>query len=656
MNDSFRSTIETQSDRLWKRIWAQWSVGGPLQVECWLKPDEIADLDEHVLIDLLYCEFCLRCESGESPTIDEYLARFPSLELPLRRQLMVHRELVDVLKEASGTDAQAARVPHRATIQPSAFDSTTSFAERCEIKADPPTATGRLPDSIGEYRVIELLGSGTQAEVYRAVHPVLGRDVVIKRSRHRLADDPSRAERFLTEGRSLAQLRHANLVQIYDVAFDQGRPYLVMEYVSGETLDQYARRVVPTARRAALLVAKIARAVGSAHIKGIMHRDIKPTNVLIDSLGEPRLLDFGLARVTNLWDSSERCPSGVSGTPAYMAPEQARGHPEAEDRRSDIFALGGLLYFLLTRRDPIVGDSLAAVLERARQAQWDRQMLNQSAAPRRLRAICEKAMAANPNDRYADAEQLANQLEAFASGKFGRRVLLTGALSLAALATAVGIERVVLNLRAPSRKPNLARDACDLESLPTDNHSPANLPRPRLSIRVWRDGRFFDLVDVVPVQPGDEFRITTEVPPGLYSALFSVNGRGEMIHLAQSPAAAEGHTLHYPKEDDHTVPLVGPPGTEFLFACGRRSGPVAAYKIEQAWKGSGNWPNLPEMCVWRLVGGALYPVQRPRDFGTPVPRPDPEGQLQDSLQSFCRRVRAEVDWLEGIVYCLRGKP
>ena len=149
---------------------------------------------------------------------------------------------------------------------------------------------------------------------------------------------PTASPAWSSEGRLLVDLEHPNLVRIYDLDFHDDRPFLVMEYVHGRNLEEYARDEPVTPRRAAALVAKLAEVMAVAHRHGIIHCDIKPKNILIDKLGEPRLIDFGMARLRHAW--SDRVESSLGGTVAYMAPEQARLEIDRIGPRSDIFALG----------------------------------------------------------------------------------------------------------------------------------------------------------------------------------------------------------------------------------------------------------------------------------------------------------------------------
>jgi predicted Ser/Thr protein kinase len=290
---------------------------------------------------------------------------------------------------------------------------------------------GTLPDAIGKYKVVGWLGKGGEADVYRVVHIKLGNDLVLKLSRRRVGADDQTG--LFEEGKLLVDLQHPNLVRIYDCDFHDDRPFLVMEYVHGRNLEQYAGEEPVTQRRAAALVAKLAAVMAVAHQHGIIHCDIKPRNILIDKLGEPRLIDFGMARLRHAW--SDRVHPSWGGTLAYMAPEQARLEVDRIGPRSDIFALGGVLYFLLTGHAPFSGKDQNEIWERARRCEFEAGALRAAKVPRRLERICLKAMEADPSRRHSSAEALAHDLDAFLA-RPRRLAVLTGLLLLAAVLAA----------------------------------------------------------------------------------------------------------------------------------------------------------------------------------------------------------------------------
>lgn len=288
-----------------------------------------------------------------------------------------------------------------------------------------------LPDRIGKYRVVECLGRGGQGAVFRAVHPVLGRDVVIKWASFGV--QPEIQQRLAEEGRILAQLEDPGLVRVYDVDSHAGRPFVVFEYIAGQSLADILRRQRLSSRAAARIVAEVARVIDYAHHHGVVHRDLKPANVLIDANGRPRLLDFGLALLARPWSGAAVCESGVSGTLSYMAPEQANGQAELIGPRTDVFGLGALLYAMLARRPPHMGETSQAVWESARQGNVIPPRRHNPRIPRSLDKLCRQALAADPDQRLASAAQFRRALLAYL-----RRPWIVAA-GIVAVALAIGI-------------------------------------------------------------------------------------------------------------------------------------------------------------------------------------------------------------------------
>lgn len=290
-----------------------------------------------------------------------------------------------------------------------------------------------LPDLSGtEYRIIDKVGSGGMATVYLAEDGRLQRAVALKVMS---IPDPTGdlASRMLREARIVAQLEHPSIVPVHDVGtLPDGRVFYVMKLVQGARLDSYAvdgRSLADLLR----VFQKICEAVAFAHAHGVIHRDLKPENVMVGPFGEVLVMDWGVAKVIGgshprepeppnqprqphrevpvaRMSPLQTAPGTVLGTPAYMAPEQAEGKTGSVDQRTDVYALGALLYFLLTRRPPGDGtrDNFDSAPPRPR-------LLNRN-VPRAVEAICAKAMSASPCDRYASAEDLASDVARYLDG------------------------------------------------------------------------------------------------------------------------------------------------------------------------------------------------------------------------------------------------
>jgi len=287
---------------------------------------------------------------------------------------------------------------------------------------------------IGRYVVLNLLGHGGQGEVYLVVHPELGVEFVLKLSKRSKGAEPTDRERLLREGRVLAGCDHPCLVRVIDLDDDDGRPFIVMEHVHGVNLEQRMEKRRPGPRAAARLIAQLAGAVAYLDARGIIHQDIKPTNVLIDVNGRPRLIDFGLARLRHAW--AEDAPGSSGGTTSYMSPEQAMGSEGRIGTWTDVFGLGGVLYYLLTGLPVYQGASSLDALQKARKAEQVAPRQIDRKVPRSLERICLKALAPDPDQRYQTAEDLERALRGFLAGP---RIAATGvaALVMASLAFAI---------------------------------------------------------------------------------------------------------------------------------------------------------------------------------------------------------------------------
>jgi hypothetical protein len=275
-----------------------------------------------------------------------------------------------------------------------------------------PAGLPRVPG----YELEAVLGRGGMGVVYRARHLRLNRPVALKML---LAGDcagPSERARFQREAEAVANLRHANIVQVYDVGEQDGRPFFTMEIVEGGSLAEKLAGVPQPAREAAALVVTLAEAVSAAHQGGIVHRDLKPANVLLTPDDTPKISDFGLARRVEGGDRLTQ--SGIMlGTPSYMAPEQARGRTQALGPPVDIYALGAILYELLTGRPPFQGETAAdTVLQVLSQEPVPPARLNPR-VPRDLETICLKCLHKEPERRYASARELADDLGRFVRGE-----------------------------------------------------------------------------------------------------------------------------------------------------------------------------------------------------------------------------------------------
>jgi serine/threonine-protein kinase len=231
-----------------------------------------------------------------------------------------------------------------------------AHAPKPDVAHPPPALSGRF----GNYELIARIAAGGMGVVYKARQLGLERVVAIKVLPFGTFTRDEFIRRFQLEAGAAARLRHPNIVTIYEVGRADGFPFFSMEYVEGATLADLVRGGPLEPGRAVRLVRAVAEAIHYAHQQGILHRDLKPSNVLVDALDQPRITDFGLAR--NLADDSELTVSGQAlGSPNFMPPEQAEGRHKEMTPRSDVYALGAMLYYLLTGRPPFAADSVLPI-------------------------------------------------------------------------------------------------------------------------------------------------------------------------------------------------------------------------------------------------------------------------------------------------------
>ncbi len=253
--------------------------------------------------------------------------------------------------------------------------------------------------TLGSYKIIDRIGRGGMATVYRAYHPALDRYVAIKALPDFFADDPLYRERFQQEARSVARLKHPNILEIYDFGYEDGLAYLVLELVEGGTLADRLGRPIEL-RDAVVILEQLAGALDYAHREGIFHRDIKPSNILLHVDGAPVLADFGLAKIAG---SMQRLTSSgtVMGTPEYMSPEQAADEPLTAS--SDLYSFAVVAYEMLTGRVPFQADTPAATLlsHVTKQMPPTRELRGELSA--HVQGVLERALAKRPNERYPSA-------------------------------------------------------------------------------------------------------------------------------------------------------------------------------------------------------------------------------------------------------------
>jgi formylglycine-generating enzyme required for sulfatase activity len=354
----------------------QWQHGHRVSLESYLEKFPELGTSEDVSADLIAAEYEVRLQFGAPAALEEYRRRFP------------HQAAEFVRWIARG-------------------DSSSSGL------GDKPRETAPwLPATFGRYRISRRLGQGGMGAVYLAEDTRLGRRVALKVPDFGPQESPEARQRFLDEARTAATLDHPNLCPVFDAGEIDGRPYLTMAYIEGQSLAGLIGAEGWPESQAADLVRKLALALEEAHAKQVVHRDLKPANVMIKMKGgrrEPVIVDFGLAHCDHPEQARLTRSGQVMGTPAYMAPEQIRGDLKEIGPACDIYALGVILYELLTGRLPFSGSGLAVAGQILTEAPLPPSR-HRPGLDLRIEAICLRAMAKQAEDRYSSMAELAAAL------------------------------------------------------------------------------------------------------------------------------------------------------------------------------------------------------------------------------------------------------
>lgn len=400
-----------------RRFELAWREGRPESIDNFLpaadSPQFLPTLEElvHIELEMRWKQV----SSNPQPTaplvtlvsVEEYLRRFPQLgQTAIVFRLLKHEyQIRQRLGDRPSAPEYAQRFPE-------------VFQNGLPITALLSEVDGPSVPQVPGYVILSVLGKGGMGVVYMGRQQSLNRLVAMKMMLNQ--SDPAGLERFRLEVDTIAQLRHPNIVHIYEVGEYQGKPFYVMEYVEGGTLAQKLMQSLPPVRQAAQWLEALARAIHLVHQQGIVHRDLKPGNILLTADGVPKISDFGLAKNIgpSRRDSNPLTLSGeILGTPSYMAPEQAAGMTCEVGPGTDIFALGAILHELLSGQPPFLGQTPLDTLNRVLRNEPEPPLETLTHVPGDLRLICQTCLRKEVADRYASALELAEDLRAFLAGE-----------------------------------------------------------------------------------------------------------------------------------------------------------------------------------------------------------------------------------------------
>ncbi len=309
-----------------------------------------------------------------------------------------------VVCRSCGRQFTVAATEHETRL--SAQDADTRSPQH---QADAPEKQEKAPNRLGRFEIRSRLGAGAFGAVYRAHDPVLDREVALKIPRASALEHPEAKARFLREPKAAAKLSHPNIVPVYDAGSDGDQFYIASAFIEGRTLKAVLEEDPPELRGTAPTVRHLADALAYAHRRGVVHRDAKPANVMLDAAGQPLLMDFGLARLVSSTEEKLTQDGTVMGTPAYMAPEQADGSLGEVGPAADQYSLGVVLYEMLCGETPFTGPPTVVIFDAIHKTP-DPPRTKVPSIPRDLETICLKAMSKRAVDRYASCGHMAEDL------------------------------------------------------------------------------------------------------------------------------------------------------------------------------------------------------------------------------------------------------
>jgi len=508
-------------------------------------------------IELIAEEYRARRRFGDQPTHREFFQRFPQQSSALAPLL-------------AKIDSQLTRDPGGRTLPP---------GDRPRNDALPASAAA--PQVIGKYVVLAPLDRGGQGRVFRAMHPELRQVLAIKLGHPRVGSDQAQQDALVAEARLLAQLDHPNLVRVRDLGFHENCPYIVLDYVPGRSLREVVREQPLSPERAAEIVAKVARALAAVHARGITHGDLKPANILIDENGEPRLIDFGIARERSAWSTGDES-SEIAGTLLYMAPEQARGESTRIGCRTDVYGLGAVLYELLVGQPPRGVTAIEDLIQSACRGDAQLAALDDPKIPQLLAASCRQALSPSLEERQSSVLMLAEQIEHWHSRQQPAkpRRLVAALASMAVIASLAVGAALLANSTGPrpSSTANHAEAAAALVGRLPRHDFPLSL---EVVGHPAADG-------VVRLRAGENIALNVHSEVDCYVGVWHIDGAGTATQLFPNDAEqdhflAAKSSLTIPGRDSYSIQVRPDQSPEYLWlaattcswdaAAGRQLGP-----------------------------------------------------------------------------------
>ncbi len=637
--------VDRVIDQLCDEFEQAWQQGSPIPIESLLQRSD-AEGRDGLLGELVRLEVGLRQSAGEQPSSAEYLARFPEKRSVVESALG-NRSAVEVTMDLDRNEPEV-------TTDFSADSPTRSDSTRGSSGNDPS-----LRQSIGRYTIVGTLGRGGQADVFRGIHPTLPIEVAIKLTHETLSEKAREA--LKEEAHILCDLDHPHIARVRDFDFDDGRPFMVLDYIRGRSLGQIAESQPPSPTQAAELVAKLARAIGYAHARGVLHRDLKPDNVVIDESGQPKIIDFGMSRMRSGIAGAVNEADEVSGTLAYMSPEQAAGITSKTDHRVDVFALGAILYRLLVGKSPYPSMAVRQLIERVRQGEYDVASLDAADVPDELKTICRRAMHRDPAERFLTAEALAEALDqvTVAGTPLPSTPSPSRVPSLTTVAGLVGLVVILAGGWFLSRPEPSVAVASNVISPNPSNDLIQDFELTHIGNSAERAEFSGSLLQFRAPRENDDIQVKAEFTSPVYCFLVALNPDGvkQLCYPANAATKqAEPITsLRYPTEENAAFGLTDGIGQQAFVLFTSRE-PLPAFSEWESDLSSTAWPNPDVVGNWSYTGGELVALTNPN-----IPQRSDRGTVRTTktptpFKELCDRLRkSETTDVRGVLFEVKSE-